>query len=189
MKQARTTDACVPPESLSRTRQGFVRPRVSGCLTFRLTPFALKSPQSVTLKRKLREAWAASKWGAALSVFVGVVVVLLRTPLERVSYDLPHLVRPEVQITNVAIVYMDDATHALRNQPYEGPWDRSLHAQLISVLTRSGAKAIAFDELFTDPGTNAKATEALAQAIRAHGRVVLGVDLGSGDYYGLASEL
>src|SRR5437868_12409492 len=112
--EPRVTGACAPPESLSRTRQGFVRPRVSGvssCLTSRLTPFALKSsPQSVTLKRKLREAWAASKWGAALSVFVGVVVVFLRTPLERVSYDLPHLVRPEVQITNVAIVYMDDAT-------------------------------------------------------------------------------
>src|SRR5580765_1472133 len=145
------TDACAPPESWSRTRPGFIfaerapssLPTVpSGSLAFRIPRFALESPSSVTLKRKLREAWVASKWGAALAVFLGLLALLLRTPeetpLERWSYDLPYLVRPAVEITNVVIVYMDDATHGLRKQPYDGPWDRSLHARLVNVLTSSG---------------------------------------------------
>jgi CHASE2 domain-containing sensor protein len=140
-------------------------------------------------KRRLRETWAAGKWGAVLAAVFGVVFLLLRTPLERWSYDLPQLGRPQVEIKEVAIVFMDDVSHALRNQPYDGAWDRSLQAELVDVLRKSGAKAIAFDVLFSDPGTNAAATEALAAAIRAHGRVVLGVDLGSGDYYSLATEV
>ncbi len=143
----------------------------------------------MTLKRKLRAAWASAKVGVLLAMLLGVAALLLCPPLERWSYDLPHVVRPEVKITEVALVYMDDATHAVLKQPYESAWDRSLHAQLIESLTKSGAKAVAFDDLFTDPGTNAAASDALAQAIRAHGRVVLGADLGSGDYFGLASEL
>jgi hypothetical protein len=143
----------------------------------------------VTLKHQLREIWAAGKWSAVLATLLGVVGVLVpNTPLERWSYDLPHVLGPPISITNVVIVYMDDATHALRKQAYDGPWDRSLHAQLVEVLTKAGAKAIAFDVLFDDPGTNAAASAALASAIRTHGRVVLAADLGSADYYGLASD-
>src|SRR6266550_7839418 len=127
----------------------------------------------MTLKHQLREIWAAGKWSAALATLLGIVGVLVHnTPLERWSYDLPYLLGPQVSITNVAIVYMDDLTHALRKQSYDGPWDRSLHAQLVNVLTKCGAKAIAFDVLFDDPGTNAAASAELASAILAHGRVV-----------------
>ena len=143
----------------------------------------------MTLKRKAREIWAAAKWGAGLAVVSGFLVLILRTPLERWSYDLPHIVRPPVEITNVAIVYMDDLTHTVRGQRYDAGWDRSLQAQLVEALTKFGAKAIAFDVLFTDPGPDAAASLALAKAIRSHGQVVLGADVGSGDYYALAIEL
>jgi len=123
-----------------------------------------------------------------LTILLGVAVLLLRTPLERWSFDIPHAIQPEVSISNVALVFMDDRSHTDLQQPYDGPWDRKLHAQLVQTLTRAGAKAIAFDDLFTDPGTNAASAAALAAAIRAHGLVVLGADLGSGDYYGLSSE-
>src|SRR5882724_1377224 len=133
--------------------------------------------------------WMAGRWSAALATLLGVVGILVpNTPLERWSYDLPQLFPPQVSITNVAIIYMDEVSHANLNQAYYGPWDRLLHAQLIDVLTKCGAKAIAFDVFFDDPGTNAAASEALAAAIRVHGQVVLAADLGSSDYYGLASD-
>jgi len=147
----------------------------------------------VTLRRKLREAWAASKWAAALTVLLGLLALLLRTPeetlFERWSYDLPYLVRPAVDITNVVVVYMDDYTHGIREQPYNGPWDRSLHAKLMDVLTASGCRAVAFDVLFDTEGTNPAASAALARALAAHGHVVLAADLGTGDYYSTASQI
>ena len=145
---------------------------------------------SVALKRKVRDVWAAAKWGAVLATVLGVVVLLFQdTPLERWSYDLPQVVGPQVDITNVAIVYMDDATHALRKQPYDAPWDRFLPAQLVEVLKQAGAKAIAFDEVFDPEGTNVTASQALARALRSHGKVVLAADLGSSDYYGIALDI
>src|SRR4051812_29360642 len=144
--------------------------------------------QFVTLKYKLRDAWRRGRAGAGVTILIGVTTLLLRTPLERWSFDIPHAVQPEVTISNVALVFMDDRSHSDLGQDYFSPWDRSFHAKLVQTLTRAGAKAIVFDDLFTDAGTNAASTAALAAAIRAHGRVVLGADLGSGDYYGLSSE-
>ncbi len=61
---------------------------------------------------------------------------------------------------------------------------------MVEALTKFGAKAIAFDVLFTEPGPDAAASEALAKAIQSHRHaVVLGADVGSGDYYALATEL
>src|SRR5215212_1843022 len=98
---------------------------------------------SVTLKRKLREAWPAASIGGGLAMLVGVTLLLWsRGPLERWSYDLPYAVRPEVTISNVVIVYLDEASHSLLNQPYDGSWDRSLHAELVNLLTELKTKAI-----------------------------------------------
>jgi len=109
-------------------------------------------------------------------------------PGAKVELAGAYALKPETQITNVAIVFMDDISHTRLNQPYDAPWDRGIHAELVDVLTKASAKAIAFDDLFTDAGTNPAASDALAKAIRGHPRVVLGADLGSGDYYGLSSE-
>jgi CHASE2 domain-containing sensor protein len=152
--------------------------------------FELRFGQSVTFKRKLRDAWTAGKWGAAFSTLAGLLVVLVpNTPLERWSYDLPQNLAPRTEITNLAVVYMDDASHAFLKQSYDGPWDRSLHAQLVNRLASLGATAIAFDVLFDSAGPNPSASTALAEAIRKYGRVALAADLGSADYYGLASDI
>src|SRR5207247_9526408 len=126
----------------------------------------------------LRVAWAAGKWRAAFSTLAGLLALLVpNTPLERWSYDLPQNLAPRAEITNLAVVYMDDAAHAFLKQSYDGPWDRSLHAQLVNRLSSLGATAIGFDVLFDSAGPDASASSALAQAIRAHGRVVLAADL------------
>ena len=142
----------------------------------------------VSFKRTIRDGWRAGRVGTGLAVLIGLITLLMRTPLERWSFDWPHALQPETRITNLALVFMDDISHTRLGQPYDGPWDRTIHAKLVDALTKAGAKAIVYDELFTDPGTNAAASDAFARAIRAHPRVVLGADLGSGDYYGLSSE-
>jgi CHASE2 domain-containing sensor protein len=145
----------------------------------------------VTLKRKLRESWRAAAIGAGLATLLGVVLLVFgsgKQPgwspwlLQRWSYDLPFLVRPQVAVTNVAIIYMDDASHMRLNQSYNKAWNRTNHAELIKALTQFGASAIAFDVLMDVP-SDPKEDEELAKAIRAHGRVVLAADLGSGDYF------
>jgi CHASE2 domain-containing sensor protein len=148
--------------------------------------------ESVTLQRKLREAWRVTRIGAALATVLGVGLLVFGggktpgdspEPLERWSYDLPYLLRPQVDITNVALIYMDDASHTLLNQDYNKSWDRTNHAQLVRLLTQFGAKAIAFDVFLGDAGPDPGADAALAEAIRNHGRVILGADQGTLDYY------
>jgi adenylate cyclase len=116
--------------------------------------------------------------GGAVSVLTALTgVALLNFPVgggvTRLSYDLPFALRGDLPVTNVAIVYLDEASHRDLDQPMTAPWDRSLHARLIEQLTAQGAKAIVFDILFTDPSANPAADEALAAAIKKSGRVIL----------------
>ena len=146
----------------------------------------------MTLQRKLRESWRVTRIGAALATLLGLLLLVFgggnqpgrsAEPLERWSYDLPFRLRPQVEITNVTLIYMDDASHTIIDQPYERLWDRTNHAKLVRFLTDFGVKAIAFDVFLGGPGANPSANATLAEAIRAHGRVILGADQGSGDYY------
>jgi CHASE2 domain-containing sensor protein len=152
----------------------------------------------VTLKRKLRESWRAAAIGGGLAMVLGVVLLVFgsgnqpgRSPgrLQRWSYDLPFLFRPQIDITNLAIIYMDDASHLRLQQPYDKPWNRTNHAKLVRSLTEFGVTAIAFDVLMDVPSSDPNADAELAQAIRSHGRVVLAADLGSGDYFGGEAEI
>jgi CHASE2 domain-containing sensor protein len=139
----------------------------------------------VTLLRTLRQAWSTSKVEAGIVVFVGVVILLLR-PLEPLSYDLPFKLRPEVKVDDVTMVYMDDISHGVLNQPYQSAWDRKLHAKLLEVLTSYGVKAVAYDVVFQGEAEDPEGTAALAQAIRHNGHVVLGADFISSDQLGQA---
>jgi adenylate cyclase len=71
---------------------------------------------------------------------------------------------------------MDDESHKELNQPFDAPWDRSLHVRLLERLTREGCRAVVFDILFSDPGRNPATDERLARAIRENGKVVLAAD-------------
>src|SRR5437870_2213388 len=114
-------------------------------------------------------------------MLVGVLVVPFPGPLEHWSFDWPHLVRPQSKVTEVAIVEMDDASHSRLQQHYDAAWDYKQHAELLAVLTQSKAKAVVFDVVFSERGSNA---DLLADAIRTQGHVALASDLGTGDYYG-----
>jgi adenylate cyclase len=97
--------------------------------------------------------------------------------LRQWSYDLLTVGRGEFAPDEAAIVYMDELSHKELGQPYNAPWDRSLHARLVRRLTEAGARAIVFDIVFSDPNSaNPSADEEFAQAIGASRRVILAAD-------------
>ena len=104
---------------------------------------------------------ANRRWwiGGLVSVLTALAgVTLLHFPigggLTRSSFDIPFALRSDLTVTNIAIVYLDEASHRELDQPMTAPWDRALHAKLIEQLTAQGAKAIVFDILFTDPSAS-----------------------------------
>jgi CHASE2 domain-containing sensor protein len=109
------------------------------------------------LRQRVHRPWFGSGLGAVLVPLVGLC--LLGLPIGRGfvdwSYDLPFLMQPSQNITNVEIVTMDETLyHALGQSPAR--FDRTLHAQLVTNLNAQGAKLIVFDMVFLDaePGTS-----------------------------------
>ena len=128
-----------------------------------------------------RRAWdffGGGTIGALLAAGAGIALLYLKFGLGLIhaSYDLPYAVRPIVQPRQAVMVYLDDDSHQILNQPYNEPWDRSLHARMLNRLTAEGAKAVVFDIVFSNPGPDPQADEALATAIRLNGKVVLAAD-------------
>jgi CHASE2 domain-containing sensor protein len=139
----------------------------------------------VILPRTLRQAWSTSKVEAGIVILLGLVTLWMHTALERWSYDLPFKLGPEKKIDDLTMVYMDDISHGFLNQPYDSAWDRKLHARLLDVFTRCGVRAVALDIVFAADGKSSPgSTEALAQAIRHHGRVVLAADFSTSNQAG-----
>ena len=102
-------------------------------------------------------------------------------PLQRASFDLPLTLRRDIAAHEAIIVYLDDPSHQRLKQPHHRPWDRGLHAQLLTKLIACGARAVVFDILFSDTGPEATGERALADAIqRAPGQVFLGAQFDKG---------
>lgn len=132
---------------------------------------------------KLREAWRSATIGAVLAAASGVVLLntnfQISAKLLRQSYNFPFLHRAVIYPDEVALVYMDDDSHRELQQPYDGSWDRGVHARLVERLTADGARAVVFDVIFSDPNPNhPDGDERFARAIKANGKVVLGAEYG-----------
>lgn len=127
-------------------------------------------------QRTARRAWAAVA-GAILATVCGLALFWFENMggwLARSSFDFPFAFRSQAQPKEVVIVYQDEESHRDLAQPFNAPWDRSLHARLLDVLRQQQAKVVAFDILFTDPNTNNPAADQqFADAIQRHGRVIL----------------
>ncbi|MEI9865402.1 MAG: CHASE2 domain-containing protein [Limisphaerales bacterium] len=131
--------------------------------------------------------WRGAMIGAVLAM--GLSSLLLEfgkipaaTKLVHLSYDLPFLLRPVINPTNVVMVYMDDDSYKELNQSYIQPWNRAYHAQLLDRLTADGARAVMFDIVFSDAGPNPAADEQFAKSIHAFGKVVLAADYVASGY-------
>ena len=133
----------------------------------------------MSFKNKFGGNWIAGLAGATLAVLVGLFLhqFAVGSRLVNLSYDLLTIVKPVVVPTNAVLVFMDEASHEKLGQPLNAPWDRALHAQLVDKLTASGAKAIVFDIVFSDPALNgSEADRKLAQALVASKRVIIAAD-------------
>src|SRR5438045_1481861 len=103
------------------------------------------------LGNKLKQVWRGAAFGALLSAGLGFALLRLAndgnpanqkrftlppaTKLLRLSYDIPFLRRPIIKPTEVVLVYMDDVSHRELGQPWDRPWDREMHAQLVERMT------------------------------------------------------
>ncbi len=81
-----------------------------------------------------------------------IVLALLGTlgPLDRLLYDQIVTRLPAGPPPAALLVAIDEPSFAEIGQRW--PWDRALHARLIVALREAGARTIAFDILFVDPG-------------------------------------
>jgi adenylate cyclase len=125
--------------------------------------------------RRVRRPWVSGSLAGAFTGLAGLVLLLFPAGgvLERLSYDLPFVLRGKVAADEIALVYLDETSHMELKQPMTAPWDRSLHAQLVRRLTADGAKLIVFDILFTEASSNPAADAEFAEAIQRSGRVIL----------------
>ncbi len=68
----------------------------------------------------------------------------------RYGLDLLFKLRgPQPRPPGVVVVAIDDASYLERK--LRAPWPRGLHGELVRVLKREGARAVAFDVLFDAP--------------------------------------
>ena len=113
--------------------------------------------------------------GALLTALAGLLAYQLpwSNLFENPSYDLLFFPRSTAIPEEAAIVYLDEDSHQELGQKFNQPWDRHLHARLVERLTAAGARAVVFDIVFSDPGSEPAADEHFAAALKANGRVVL----------------
>ena len=143
-------------------------------------PVAKKSRSKLRLTR----AHFAAVVGVILAAGLGWFFQTFRagSPLKQKSYDLLHIWRGDLKTDEAFVVYLDEQSHQELGQPFNAPWDRKLHAQLVDRLTRGGARAIVFDIVFSDPMP--AADPLFAAAMKRHGKVILAADniqLSNGD--------
>ena len=125
--------------------------------------------------------------GAIAAVILGWVFYIPPWPgadpaLTRASYDWLQRRKQPVTPEEVIIVFQDNESHDQLKQPHEAKWDRKLHAQLLRRLKQDGSNIVIFDLVFDEPSTNAQDDVIFANALREHGRVILG------DYHSEAGE-
>ncbi len=124
----------------------------------------------------------------ALALLVALLGLALRAPdgplgdgLLRASYDSLHVLNgtrmTALAESPVVIVYLDLNSFKAKELDPAHAWPRNMHAQLLRQLKAAGARAVVFDIIFSDAGPDAAADRALAEGIRANGRVILAGEL------------
>ena len=104
-------------------------------------------------------------------ILTGLYITPFWRGIELKGFDLLTVISaPQQSALPIVLVGIDDASLAELKQRW--PWPRSLHARLIDALKQAGAAVIVFDVVFDFP-TEKIEDEALAQAIRRAGNVVL----------------
>jgi CHASE2 domain-containing sensor protein len=127
------------------------------------------------LQGKLNARFRSRLTGAGLSILCGLILWYfpIGEPLVHLSYDLPFLFAPKVNCDDLIIIKMDEQSYQETKQEWHlGEWNRALHAELLQKLKRDQSGILVFDVWFANTNKQ-EADDALAQAIKSHGAVVL----------------
>ena len=92
------------------------------------------------------------------------------------AYDLSWVKQRPPSAEAITMIYIDEASYVDFQQPFNQPWDRSIHARLLDRLAADGAKAVIFDVVFSDPGPDPETDKKFTDAIRRNGHVILAAD-------------
>jgi adenylate cyclase len=131
-------------------------------------------------KRRLRK----TRSGLLLALIPGVLGILLTHWAPAVSLEkaggLDTLFQLRGQRTpppEICVVAIDDDSYGVIERDKALAWPRGLHAELIRTLKAEGARAVAFDVLFLDPGADPEQDTALQRALADTKFVVLGASM------------
>ncbi|MGC9184479.1 MAG: CHASE2 domain-containing protein [Thiomonas sp.] len=144
-----------------------------------------------SLLRRLRSARSSELqsqtgglWRPRLEVLrIGAMLLVLALGLalsgwlqrvDHLVFDLGQRLQPAAAPHGLVIVAIDQ--HSL-DRIGAWPWPRATDARLVDAVCRAGAKAVGFDIALTEVGTDPAGNAALAQSLRACGRVALPVVL------------
>jgi len=121
-----------------------------------------------------RYPWRTGVIAGIAAALAGVLALILpfTKVLTDLSYDLPLVLRSDQPVEGVSIIYMDVASEERLHQGRWEKWDRSLHARMLEILKKAGAKAVAFDIVF-QRGDDATGNARLVAAVREFGKVVV----------------
>src|SRR2546426_12496542 len=122
---------------------------------------------------------AGSAIAIALPLLLNLVSPTLLEPVELWTVDLRFQHRPPVPVSDdpsqdrsgtvVAFDYDDRAAYAYGLGRW--PWDRRVHAQVLDLLSKSGARAVLVDLLFDHAAANPSEDRALVEATQKAGLV------------------
>lgn len=132
--------------------------------------------------QKRKVSWLVPALSVGYCIAATVMVVLLPTFFDGINnriYDfklsMSSLPEPAPQIVHV------DVDDAAINKYGLWPWDRSMSAKIVDRLGKFGAKAVAFDVLYTSAGKSAEGNQAFFDAVKETGIVVSAVSMGVTD--------
>lgn len=134
---------------------------------------------------RLSAVHRARLWASlVLAAATAMVALWLRTapaPLDalvRASYDTLHIYGRQLLLgdSSVIIVYLDLPSYQNLHVDLGQVWPRGLHAKLLRRLSTAKARAVVFDIVFGEAGSDPAGDQALAAAIRENGSVVLAAE-------------
>lgn len=117
------------------------------------TPTPPGVPEPPAPRRDVRRVWLV-RCGIALVVAVLVLGMWHLDLFAQARLALADvLFVPHEQSGSIVIVAADDASHAAYGRALTG-WPRKLHADLVTTLSRAGARVVVFDILFAEAAEN-----------------------------------
>lgn len=127
---------------------------------------------------KPQRPWRMLAIALVLSLLFGLVG--MGAPLEKTLRIARNKINPVSASGDIVVVAIDDASQKALGA---WPWPREVHAELVKQITAAGAAKIVIDDTFNYQA-NKVADEAFAKALHESGRVVLPVNLRSGEGVG-----